>query len=144
MRKKFFAVVLSMAMAVSMLAGCGSSADDYVSDLETLASISDIDYESAMTEEGVDAIASEIEKLKLTTKEGKALQDDMVELMDLTADLLEMMEDLSNLDEEKLEKYTKDMEALKEKVEKDAEAFEDAAEAAGVEEDDLKNLDLGL
>lgn len=144
MRKKFFAVVLSMAMAVSMMAGCGSSADDYVSDLETLASISDIDYENVMSAEGVEEIASEIEKLKLTTKEGKALQDDMAELMDLTADLFEAMEDLSNLDEEKLKKYTEDMEALKEKVEKDAEAFEDAAEAAGVEEEDLKDLNLGL
>ncbi len=144
MKKKFLAVVLSMAMTVFMMAGCGSSVDDYVSDIETMAGIASINFDDMMSEDGLKEVKSEINKLKFSTKEGKVLKKDMLEMTKLVEDLLELMEDPKNADIEKAEKYTKDLAELQEKVEEDTEAFLDAAEAAGVEEEDLEGIDLGL
>lgn len=144
MKKKFLAVVLSMVITVSMMAGCGSSADDYVSDIETMAGMTDINFDNMMSEEGLEEVKSEINKLKFSTKEGKALKDDMLEMTKIVEDLLEMMEDPENADLEKAQKYTEDLTELQEKVQEDAEAFIEAAEAAGVEDEDLEDIDLGL
>ena len=144
MKKKFLAVVLSMVITVSMMAGCGSSVDDYVSDIETMAGMTDINFDNMMSEEGLEEVKSEINKLKFSTKEGKALKDDMLEMTKIVEDLLEMMEDPENADLEKAQKYTEDLTELQEKVQEDAEAFIEAAEAAGVEDEDLEDIDLGL
>ena len=59
MRKKFLATVLSLTLAVSMLAGCGSSKKDYENDIELLRA-ADIGYAVGDAQDSVKAVADRI------------------------------------------------------------------------------------
>ncbi len=151
MRKKFLAVVLSLTMAVSMMAGCGSSQEDYEDDIKAFEDIADIDVDSLDDAEDKDDVKDiikdlkkEIKALKFSTKEGKAVRDGLADYIDVMgqfySDMLEIDEDDYEKYLDLIDEYEDKMEDCQEKVEDAIEEFIDAAEDAGVDEDDLEDL----
>lgn len=156
MKKKFLATALSLTIALSMLAGCGSSEKDYENDIEVIEDIADIDftsYEDADDakdmKKAVKELKKEVKALDFSTEEGKAIQDVLLEFVSYTEDFVD---ECSKLDEddtddlekmyELLEEYTDDIDDLEDDLVDALEDFIDAADDAGVDEDDLEDLDF--
>lgn len=156
MRKKFLATVLSLTLAVSMLAGCGSSKKDYENDIEVFEDIADLDFDgfSAVDDaddmkDAVKELKKEVKALDFSTKEGKAIQDILLEFVSYTEDFVNKAAKLDEDDEDDYEKLFELMEEMYDNIEdleddlEDAvEDFVDAAEDAGVDEDDLEDIGL--
>lgn len=156
MKKKFLATALSLTLAVSMLAGCGSSEKDYENDIEVFEDMQDIDfdnYEDAddakSMKKAVKELKKEVKALDFSTKEGKAVQDVLLEFVSYTEDFVNECSKLDEDDSDDLEKmyefledYTDNISDLEGDLEDAIEDFIDAAEDAGVDEDDLEDLDF--
>lgn len=151
MRKKFLAVVLSLTMAVSMMAGCGSSQEDYEDDIDAFEDLADIDVDSLDDAEDKDDVKDiikdlkkEIKDLDLSTKEGKAIRNCLTDYIDLMGNFYSDMLEIDEDDYEKyldlIDEYEDKMEDMEEKMEDSIEDFVDAAEEAGVDEEDLESL----
>lgn len=141
MKKRGIITGIAVVLATAMITACGgSSKKDYIADVKALS-----EFTQAVTAmQDMEDYAEAAEDLKMSTKEGKAIQKDMEELGSLLNDFSDLMKDLENYDEEKAAKIEEDMTTLQKKTEKDAEAFEKAARKSGVTDKELEDLDLGL
>ena len=153
MMRKFKKTILAAVAAVSMmmsLVACGSSEnskkfgtskEDYENDIKELMELDEFtDVETA------DEMKDFLDGIKVSTKEG----NDVKKNLEKAVDLLEEAEKLyENLDEDDdmtavMEEYYDIMEkyeSLGEEMNKTMEAFIEAAEEAGVEENFLEDLD---
>ncbi len=153
MRKKFLAITLTLTMAVSMMAGCGSSQKDYENDLELLEELyTDFEYPDfdITEEEKVTAMFKDMKEdiadMKFSTKEGKAIQTIQVDAFSYYEDLFDKILDAYNNEDfdkmsELLEELDEQIEDMEKDMEDAVEDFIDAAEEAGVDEDDLEDFE---
>lgn len=140
--KRFMAMTMAMVMCVAMLAGCGgSSKDNYLNDLQEivdmyseLSNLSFDDYDQIVSD-----MESAIKGLSMKTSEGKAIKSDLQDMVDVLEDVVAAMEDF---DLETITEASERMDKISESADEHMEAFLEAAEKAGVSEDDLDSLDL--
>ncbi len=147
MKKRTLVLGMAVVMSMAMITGCGSNKDDYVNDIEEIAALSELDTDTDDMNAMMDTMKEAIDDLDVSTAEGKDIKKDMADLIDLTSDLVTDLDALADMDEEELEEMQTEMEELQSKIEEDVEAFVEAAEEAGVDEDDLADFgvaDLGL
>ena len=156
MKKKFLATALSLTIALSMLAGCGSSEKDYENDIKVIAEMQNIDFNSYEDaddakdmKKAVKELKKEVKALDFSTEEGKAIQDVLLEFVSYTEDFVNECSKLDEDDTDDLEKmyefleeYTDNINDLEGDLEDALEDFIDAADDAGVDEDDLEDLDF--
>lgn len=140
MKKKFLVVAMTFVLAITMLAGCGggTSKKDYLNDLEELVNVSDVDVDTDDPDEMIDSMNDLIKGLKMSTPEGKKIKSDMQELVKL----LEKMAKMEDADYDEIMEIYSDYMDLVSKLEDDFEKFGEAAEDAGVDEDDLEDMDF--
>lgn len=137
MRKRMTAAAAALTLIFAMLTGCGgTSKNDYLNDVEEFATLNNADI-SSDPEEMADDISAALKDLKLKTPEGKAVKEDMEQLIDLLDKITKNMDDLD-------EDIYNDMLEIYENIEKDMEDFVNAAEEAGVDEDDVEALNFQL
>lgn len=141
MRKKNFVAGIVLALSVSVLAACGGgSKQDYLSDIEAISA-----YGETMSEvEDMTDFADAAKDLDVKTAEGKVLKKDLEQLGDYMTEFSDMMEDIENVDEAAMEDLSNKMTELQETVEEHAQDFVDAAEKAGVSDEDVEDLGLGF
>lgn len=137
MRKRIMVTVMALMLSISMLAGCGGSAkDDYLSDITEIAEFSQ-GFENISDDpaEMVGAVETLLKDLNVKTSEGKAIKDDYQEMVDILNTMLNNQDDADALME-----ALGNLTTIYGKIEDDAEKFVDAAEKAGVDEDDIEEL----
>lgn len=141
MRKKNFVAGIVLALSLSVLTACGgSSKEDYLSDVEAISA-----YGEAMSEvEDMADFADAAKDLDVKTAEGKELKKDLEQLGDYMTEFSDMLEDIDNVDEDAMEELSNKVTELQETVEEHAQDFQDAAEKAGVSEEDIEDLGLGF
>lgn len=142
MKKRTLVLGMSVIMSIAMLTGCGNGKEDYLNDIEEITALSEVDTDTDDMEEMVEIMKDAIDDLDVSTGEGKTLKKDMAELIDYTADLTSDLDALANMEEDELEEMQDKMDELQTKIEDDVQEFLDAAEEAGVEEEDLEDLDV--
>lgn len=143
MKKKSLVLGMVMVMSVAMLNGCGSSKEDYIADVEAIVEFSNSAASSAMSLD-MDAYKEALDEMDMKTKEGKAIKADMEDMGEILETAADMAENPSNYDEDDATKLQEDMLEISEKAQEDSEAFVEAAEESGVEEEDLEGLELGF
>lgn len=145
MKKKILLLGMTVTMSMAMLAGCGTSAEDYENDINEFAKLSEVE-DSDDVAQMVDDMINAIDDLDIKTSEGKDVQKAMKEMMDYTGEMMGDLDELINMEEDELEKMQKELEDLSKEAEGAVEAFKDAAGEAGVDEEILDeiNLDTGL
>lgn len=118
--------------------GSSSKKKDYLSDFEALAeldeAIADI-YDEDDIEDMIDIMNSAVKRFKPTTSEGKQLKSDAEEMVDILQKMLRYQDD-----EDKLTDLYEDLVDISEEYNDHLYDFYDAAEDAGVDEDDLEDL----
>lgn len=135
MKKRIMVTVMALMLSISMLAGCGgSSKDDYLNDLNEIA---EFYQDMAGISDDPGEMASLLKDMNVKTSEGKAMKDDFQELINIMNTMLENQDDA-----DVLMKALGDISDLYESIEKHAENFVDAAEKAGVDDDDLEDFDF--
>lgn len=135
MKKRIMVTVMALMLSISMLAGCGgSSKDDYLNDFNEIA---EFYQDMADISDDPDEIASLLKDMNVKTSEGKAMKDDFQELVNIMNTMLENQDDA-----DVLMKALGDLSDLYESIEEHAENFVDAAEKAGVSDDDLEDFDF--
>lgn len=139
-RNKLVVGLVGVLTAVVVTACGGSSKADYEADIKSLNTM----MKAVTTIEDVEDYEKELDKMKMKTEEGEAIQKDMEDFGKILGEMSEMMTDLENYDEEKGEKLEKDMKDIQKRMEDDAEAFEDAARKKGLKDEDLEKIELGL
>lgn len=137
MRKRIMATVVALVLSVSVLAGCGgTSKKDYVNDIGEIVDMAR-DFSNISLfgdpEDVVKEIEDIVKDMKVKTPEGKALKND---LKDMADSMSKLAKDADN--EKAAEKLSKAMEDFQD----DMEDFLEAADAAGVDEDDIDEKDL--
>lgn len=139
MKKKCLVLVTVAALVFSMV-GCGSTAKAYEKDMDAFLSLDNYD------EDEMDDLKDDLKGLRMSTKEGKALKKSYLELVDMALELYEMWEDFDYDDDdyedtlEELEEMEEEGDELFEEIEELLEDFCDAAEDAGVDEDDIEDF----
>ena len=129
MKKKFLAVILTLTMAVSMMA-CGKSEEKYEDDLDALEDLYEVktsdlseawsDRDADDVKEAIKDIEKDIKEVKFSTKEGKAIQKAYLDSLSAKAD------------------YYLSMIEAEEAAEDAAKEFKRAAKDAGVDKEDLE------
>ena len=137
MRKRIMATVVALVLSVSVLAGCGgTSKKDYVNDIGEIVDMAR-DFSNISLfgdpEDVVKEIEDIVKDMKVKTPEWKALKKDLKDMADSMSKLAK-----DETDEKAAEKLADAMKAF----EDDLEDFLEAAEDAGVDEDDIDEEDL--
>lgn len=141
MKKRILATVTALTLVFAMLTGCGgTSKDDYLDDIEEISSLSDADI-SSDPEEMADDLNDILKDLKLKTPEGKDIKKDLQDMVDI---LDKMVKNMDDLDEDDAEEMYNDMMEIYDDLEKHVNDFIEAAEDAGVDDDDVEDLDIDL
>ena len=141
MKKRILATVTALTLIFAMLTGCGgTSKDDYLDDIEEISSLSDADI-SSDPEEMADDLNDILKDLKLKTPEGKAIKKDLQDMVDI---LDKMVKNMDDLDSDEAEEMYNDLMDIYDKLEDHVDDFEKAAEDAGVDEDDVADLDISF
>lgn len=137
MKKRIMATVMALMLSIAMLAGCGgSSKNDYLSDISEIAEFSQgFENISDDPEEMVGAVQNLLKDLNVKTPEGIVVKDDYQEMVDILNTMLTNQDDANAA-----MSALSDLMDIYEKIEDDAEKFVDAAEKAGVDDDDIKDL----
>ena len=143
MKKKSLVLGMVMVMSAAMLNGCGSSKEDYIADVEAIVEFSNSAASSAMSLD-MDAYNEALDEMDMKTKEGKAIKADMEDMGEILETAADMAENPSDYDADDATKLQEDMLEISEKAQEDSEAFVEAAEESGVEEEDLEGLELGF
>lgn len=137
MKKRIMATIMALILSFSVLTGCGgSSKNDYLSDISEIAEFSQ-GFENISDDpaEMVGAVEKLLKDLNVKTPEGIAVKDDYQEMADILNTMLKNQDDA-----DALMSALSDLTKIYEKIEDDAEKFVDAAEKAGVDDDDIKDL----
>lgn len=142
MKKRTLVLGMSVIMSVAMLTGCGTGKEDYLDDIKEITALSEVDTDTDDVAEMMEIMKDAIDDLDVSTGEAKTLKKDMAELVDYTSDLTSDLNALANMEEDELEEMQDKLEELQEKIEEDVQEFLDAAEEAGVEEEDLEDFDV--
>lgn len=137
MRKRIMATVMALVLSVSVLAGCGgTSKKDYINDVGELVDMvkdfSDISFFDD-PEDIVNDIKDIVKDMSVKTPEGKALKNDLQDMADSLSKLAKDGDD---------ENAAKKLNEAMENFQDDLEEFLEAAEDAGVDEDDIDEDDL--
>lgn len=141
MKKRILATVTALTLIFAMLTGCGgTSKDDYLDDIEEISTLEDADV-SDDPEEMADDLNDVLKNLKLKTPEGKAIKKDLQDMVDI---LDKMVKNMDDLDEDEAEEMYNDLMDIYDKLEDHVDDFEKAAEDAGVDDDDVADLDIGF
>ena len=141
MKKRILATVTALTLVFAMLTGCGgTSKDDYLDDIEEISSLSDADI-SSDPEEMADDLNDILKDLKLKTPEGKDIKKDLQDMVDI---LDKMVKNIDDLDEDDAEEMYNDMMEIYNDLEDHVNDFIEAAEDAGVDDDDVEDLDIDL
>lgn len=137
MKKRIMVTAMALVLAFTALTGCGgSSKDDYLNDITEIAEFSQgFENVSDDPEEMVGVVDNLLKNLSVTTPEGIAIKDDYQEMVDILNTMLKNPDD-----SDALMSALGELANLYEKIEKDGEKFVDAAEKAGVDDDDIENL----
>ena len=146
MKKRIFAIVTALMLVFVMLTGCGDTSkdnyhddrDDYLDDIEGISSLNDADI-SSDPEEMADDLNDVLKELKLKTPEGKAIKKDLQDMVDI---LDKMVKNMDDLDEDEAEKMYNDLMEIYDKLEDHVNDFIEAAEDAGVDDNDIADLDI--
>ena len=142
MKRKVVKMGLALVMSVALLAGCGGSseAENFKNDLKAFAALEGVDNTD------FEAMSKAVEELNLNTDEGKAIKDDLQEVVEYTKKAMEATTSGEAMDAEAITKLQEDVQAMTEKKQKDLESFIKAAADSGIDESDLEGLagDLGL
>ena len=115
-----------------------SSKDDYLDDIREINSLNDADI-SSDPEEMADDLNDILKDLKLKTPEGKAIKKDLQDMVDI---LDRMVKNIDNLDEDEAEEMYNDIMEIYDRLEDHVNDFIEAAEEAGVDDDDVADLDI--
>lgn len=137
MKKRIMATAMALVLAFTTLTGCGgSSKDDYLNDITEIAEFSQgFENISNDPEKMVDVVENLLKDLSVKTPEGNAIKDDYQEMVDILNTMLKNPDDA-----DALMSALGDLTDLYEKIEEDGEKFVDAAEKAGVDDNDIKAL----
>lgn len=147
MKKRAVVLGMAMVMSMAMVTGCGSSKEDYLNDMEAFTSLSELEVDTDDAEELMEIMTEAVDNLDISTDEGKTIKEDMQELVKMTNNLVSNQDDFANMDDEEVEEIQTEMEEVQERIKEGVELFLEAAEEAGVEEEDLEafdSSDLGL
>lgn len=139
MKKRIMATAMALVLSIVTLAGCGgSSKDDYLNDIAEIAEFSqDSSNVSDDPEDMVAEMTSLLKDMKVKTAEGKAIKDDFQEMIDALNTMLQNQDDA-----DAVMKALGNLTSVYETLEDDAEKLLEAAEKAGVDDNDLKALDF--
>lgn len=140
MKKRMMAMGLVAVMAVTMLCGCANSKKNYQKELETFGELLELNYEKLSLADISEELTELLAEFKAKTDEGVELLEAFTELAENVADAAGKMES-DTVDVSKMEKYAKNVADLGEDMEDLVEDFLDAAEDAGVDEDDIEDLE---
>lgn len=137
MRKRIMATVVALVLSISVLAGCGgTSKKDYVNDIgeivDMMKDFSDISLFGDPEDVAKD-IKAIVNDMKVKTPEGKAVKSDLQTMADSMTKLAK-----DENDKDAAEKLAKALEDFQ----NDLEDFVEAADDAGVDEDDIDEDDL--
>ena len=137
MRKRIMATVVALVLSISVLAGCGgTSKKDYVNDIgeivDMMKDFSDISLFGDPKDVAKD-IKAIVNDMKVKTPEGKAVKSDLQTMADSMTKLAK-----DENDKDAAEKLAKALEDFQ----NDLEDFVEAADDAGVDEDDIDEDDL--
>lgn len=137
MRKRIMVTVMALVLSVSILAGCGgTSKKDYVNDVGEIVDMMQDFYGLSLFGDPED-VAKEIKDIvsdmKVKTPEGKALKSDLQIMADSMSKLAKDADDEKAA--EKLDEALKDFQ-------NDLDDFLEAAEDAGIDENDIDEDDL--
>ena len=139
MKKRIMATAMALVLSIVTLAGCGgSSKDDYLNDIAEIAEFSqDSSNVSDDPEDMVAEMTSLLKDMKVKTAEGKAIKDDFQEMIDALNTMLQNQDDA-----DAVMKALGNLTSVYETLEDDAEKLLEAAEKAGVDDNDLEALDF--
>ncbi len=132
MKKRFLVTITALAFSMSVLSGCGVTAEDYEDDYETLNKVSEDMQELDSTVDGAEEFIDMVDDMDMKTKEGKTLKKDLEKFSSKYYDFTEALEDD---DTDTMTEITESIESLYDDLEEHEEAFHDAAEEAGVDVD---------
>lgn len=140
MKKKVLVAGMAMALSMAMLTGCGNAKEDYESDLKELTSYSTSDeLDTSDTDKMIEQMNDMVDELDMKTDEGKDVKENLQSMVDATKEVFDSLEDA---DEDAMTEASEKLETITEKAKSSLSKFKDAATDAGVDEDELKNLNL--
>lgn len=141
MKKRILLFGLTAVMSVFALTGCGGSdKKNYIADIEEIVDVNDkINTYNLEDTEEIKKAQDAIDDMSVKTDEGKKIKDDFKELFQLLKDVYDIA-DSDAPDDSKLTELEDKYDEIDEKLTKDGEAFVDAAEKAGVDDDDIDDL----
>jgi len=140
MKKRMMTVGAVLVMAVMMLCGCTNSKKNYQSEMEIFGDILEMKYEKLSPADVSEELNDILEEFEAKTDEGIVLQESFTEFAELVADAVAEGEKDAP-DKEKMERYQEKITKLGKDLEDNVEEFLDAAEDAGVDEDDIEDLE---
>lgn len=137
MKKKLLTTALVLTLALSTLVGCGNNKKMYEKDVQEFVEfyngVSEItDYATMGTE--MEKLANDMD---VSSDEAKQVKADFLELGKLYQEAQKYSEDPTS---EELTNVLDQINELSDKIEKDAEAFGNAVDKAGVSDDALEGL----
>lgn len=133
MKKRMYVLGMAAVLSMALFTGCSSAKKDYENDLKEL------NGDIAEDLEDPDELKDSIKDWNLKTSEGKAIKEDLMDLMDVLSDAMAIDE---NTSEDEVDKLQEDIEKLEDKINDDVDDFKDAAEDAGIDKADLADLEF--
>lgn len=143
MKKRVLVTGMALAMAMSMLTGCGSSKkDDYEADVKALTSYTDSDkLDTEDLDKMVDQMQDLVSDLSMKTSEGKDVKKSLQNMVDATEDLVNLLSD-DDPDQDKMTELSDKIQDATDEAQDTLKDFKKAAEDAGVSDDLLDELSI--